>query len=84
MKQSDWMESWSRIKKRYPKWQPSDVETEDWCIALRVYEKEMVEDVARWVRQQYTSQIPAIKWFIIEIEKRIKESKAVIREKIEF
>jgi hypothetical protein len=70
MKQLDWMETWGRIKKRYPQWQPTEVETEDWCIAFRVYEKEMVEDVVRWVRQQYTSQIPAIKWFIVEIEKR--------------
>ena len=80
MIQSDWMETWGRIKKRYPKWQPTDVETEDWCIALRGYKKEMVEDIARWVRQQYTSQIPTIKWFIVEIEKRIKESKAILSE----
>jgi len=75
MKQIEWMETWGRIKKRYPKWQPTDVETEDWCIALRKYKKEMVEDAARWVRQNYTSQIPTIKWFIIKIEKRLRKIK---------
>ena len=72
MKKIDWMESWGRIKKRFPNWQPTDVEAEDWCIALRVYDKDQVEDVSRQVRQQYASQVPAIKWFIVELEKRRK------------
>ena len=78
---TEWKICWGRIKKRYPKWQPTDVEVEDWCLALRVYDSDMVEDVSRFVRQQYTSQIPTIKWFILEIEKRLKKLREVTLDK---
>jgi len=80
MRQIEWMETWVRIKKRYPKWQPTDVETEDWCRALHVYTKDAVEEVTRWVRQNYTSQIPSIKWFIVELEKQKRKERQDKRE----
>ena len=46
------------------------VEAEDWCMGLRVYPVEMVEDVSRWVKTKYSSNLPAMKWFIVECEKR--------------
>ena len=73
MKQTEWLDTWRRITARFPKWEPTQVEAEDFCLALRGYNKDMVEEVSRWVRQQYTSQTPAIKWFVVECEKRKKD-----------
>ena len=70
MNQSEWGETWQRLKGRFPNWQPTAVEAEDWCMGLRVYPVEMVEDVSRWVKTKYSSNLPAMKWFIVECEKR--------------
>ena len=76
MKKIEWMETWMRLKGRFPSWQPSEVEAEDWCIGLRVYSVEMVEDVGRWVKSNYSSNTPAMKWFIVECEKRKRDDLA--------
>ena len=70
MNQGEWGETWQRLKGRFPNWQPTAVEAEDWCMGLRVYPFEMVEDVSRWVKTKYSSNLPAMKWFIVECEKR--------------
>lgn len=70
MNQNEWGETWQRLKGRFPNWQPTSVEAEDWCMGLRVYPAKMVEDVSRWVKTKYSSNLPAMKWFIVECEKR--------------
>ncbi len=70
MNRSQWLDTWLKIKDRFPNWQPSKTEAEDWCIGLRVYTPELVDQVGRWVAQNYTSKIPALKWYIKECEKR--------------
>ena len=76
MNKSEWMETWQRLKGRFPSWQPTEVEAEDWCIGLRVYGMDMVEDVSRFVKTKYSSNTPAMKWFIVECEKRKKDKLA--------
>ena len=73
MNKTEWMETWQRLKARFPSWQPSEVEAEDWCRGLRVYKKDMVEDVSRWIKGNYSSNTPAMKWFINECEKRKRD-----------
>jgi len=74
MNKSEWLETWAKIKDRFPNWQPSKTEAEDWCLGLRAYDLETVGDVGRWVVQNYTSKTPALKWFIKECEKRKRET----------
>tara|TARA_R110000824_G_scaffold87676_4_gene216051 strand:+ start:236 stop:700 length:465 start_codon:yes stop_codon:yes gene_type:complete len=75
MKQDEWMETWQRLKSRFPIWQPTAIEAEDWCIGLKVYPVEVVEDVSRWVKSNYSSNTPAMKWFIVQCEKRKNEAR---------
>lgn len=70
MNHKEWIETWTRLKGRFPNWQPTAVEAEDWCMGLRVYPVEMVEDVGRWVKSNYSSNTPSMKWFIVECQKR--------------
>ena len=75
MKKDEWVELWSRIKSRYPKWTPSKVESEDWCLALKSYDAAIVEIVSREVRIEYTSGIPTLKWYLKKLE-AIKKKEA--------
>jgi len=70
MNKSQWLDAWLKIKDRFPNWQPTKTEAEDWCLALRVYTPDLVDQVGRWVAQNYTSKVPALKWFIKECEQR--------------
>ena len=75
MKHSEWIESWCRIKDRFPNWTPTQIEAEDFCRGLIVYDMEMVEDVGRWIVKTYSSNIPRLAWYIKECEKRKKDLK---------
>lgn len=73
----EWNETWKRIKDRFPKWQPTATESEDWCMGLRVYEPKMVEQVGHWVSATYSSKEPKLAWYIRECEKRKHEQKRI-------
>lgn len=73
MNKSQWLNAWAKIKNRFPQWEPTATESEDWCITLRVYTTEMVDEVGRSVRMNYTAKIPQLKWYINECEKRKRE-----------
>ena len=83
MEKNEWIKVWSRIKARYPKWLPTHVETEDWTMALKLYDAGDVEDAARAVRAKYTAQVPALKWFIKFCEDRKKDRLKIKAEALE-
>ena len=70
---TEWNETWQRIKDRFPNWQPTATESEDWCMGLRVYNPKMVESVGHWVSTTYSSKEPKLAWYIRECEKRKRE-----------
>jgi len=73
MQKSDWTEVWHRIKNRFPHWQPTQVEAEDWCRALTYYDKDIVEGAGVEVVKRYSSNTPRLAWFIKICEKEKKE-----------
>ena len=70
MNKIEWMETWTRIKDRFPNWRPTTTEAEDWCIGLRVYEQETVECAGQQIVKKYSSEKPKLPWFVKECEKR--------------
>ena len=70
---TEWNETWQRIKDRFPNWQPTATESEDWCMGLKVYPEKMVEAVGHWVSTTYSSKEPKLAWYIRECEKRKSE-----------
>ena len=75
MNKSEWLETWARIKDRFPNWQPSATEAEDWCLALKIYTCEVVDNAGRSVAQNYASKTPSLKWLILNCEKQKRESR---------
>ena len=73
---TEWNDCWQRIKDRFPKWQPTATEAEDWCMGLRIYESAAVESVGHWITKKYSSQEPKLAWYIRECEKRKRAIRA--------
>ena len=73
MQKDEWTTTWVRLKDRYPEWIPKKTEAEDFCMGLRVYPYEMVEKVAFWVSQNYSSKTPKLAWYIRKCETLKKE-----------
>ena len=69
----EWNETWQRIKDRFPNWEPTKTESEDWCLGLKIYSVEMVEAVGHWVTTKYSAKEPKLAWYIRECEKRKKK-----------
>ena len=69
---TEWTETWKRIKDRNPDWQPTKTESEDWCMGLKVYQQQLVEEVGRWIPTQYSSKEPKLAWYIRECQRRKK------------
>ena len=70
---TEWNETWQRIKDRFSNWEPTKTESEDWCLGLKIYKKEMVESVGHWVASTYSAKEPKLAWYIRECEKRKKK-----------
>ena len=77
---TEWNDTWQRIKDRFPNWQPTTTESEDWCMGLRIYNPKMVESVGHWVSTTYSSKEPKLAWYIRECEKRKNEQKRMEEE----
>lgn len=77
---TEWNDTWQRIKERFPNWQPTATEAEDWCMGLRVYDTKMVESVGHWVSITYSSKEPKLAWYIRECEKRKRAEKQKLAE----
>ena len=69
----EWNETWQRIKDRFPNWEPTQTESEDWCMGLKIYQIEMVESVGHWIAKNYYAKEPKLAWYITECEKRNKK-----------
>lgn len=75
MNQEEWLECWNTIRERFPEWKPTQVEREDYYLGLRVYKKEMIEIVGRWIKKTYSSTTPKLAWYIRESERIRKEDR---------
>ena len=74
MKHSEWLDSWKKIKERFPKWNPTQTEAEDFCRGLIVYKEETVEDIGQWIVKKYSSKIPRLAWYIRGCERRKRQA----------
>ena len=74
MKHSEWLDSWKKIKERFPKWNPTQTEAEDFCRGLSVYDTETVEDIGQWIVKKYSSKIPRLAWYIKGCEYRKRKA----------
>jgi hypothetical protein len=80
MKKQEWTTVWKRIKDRFPSWQPTQVEAEDWCRGLTYYDKDIVENAGVEVIKRYSSNTPRLAWFIKICEQAKKDRAAKLAE----
>ena len=72
---TEWNDTWQRIKDRFPNWQPTPTEAEDWCMGLKIYDAKMVESVGHAISKKYSSEKPRLAWYIKECERRRKKER---------
>ena len=70
MNREEWGGLWKRMRGRWPEWEPSTVEVQDWAAGLVMYDAPLVEDSARVVAMSYSSRTPRLKWVLDECERR--------------
>ena len=74
MNHSEWLEAWKKIRERFPNWNPTQTEAEDFCRGLIVYKDEVVEDIGQWIVKKYSSKEPRLAWYIKGCEYRKRQA----------
>ena len=60
----EWRETLQQVRQRWPKWEASEMDVEDWGRALKNRHPEDVREALYRVRSKYASDSPKLAWVI--------------------
>jgi hypothetical protein len=72
----EWAETWRIICQRWPEWEPTDMERDDWRRAFAKFNPEWIREALLRVKMRYSSRVPQMAW----VKKYWHEVKAEHRE----